>query len=228
MSGSRHVKSYPNSIIIHEIGSLLIFHVVLYTRTATTSSLWRFVAPRFRGIKAYSILVCGLIMTRIHRTHYLIIENAFIVIHVLRIIRIETVQILGELSKIIGTTGLVDRWLGAQLSPTPTANISTHRGDLRVGLTEHLPIAYATHRITVASLNHCPEVLRQVVVIGIVVSTEGAKRTYHHRYMLVGMTRTDSIYILSKRIKEGRTVEIVGSLYQMSLLFSCSCHLRQA
>ena len=43
--------------------------------------------------------------------------------------------------------------------------------------------------------------------------------------MLVGMTRADGIDILSQGVKEGWTIEIVGSLQKMGLLFSIASHL---
>ena len=108
---------------------------------------------------------------------------------------------------------------------SPVGDVGTHRGHLRVRLTEQLTITHTTHGITIASLNHRPEVLGEVIIIRIVVSTIGAQGTSHHGDMLVGMTRADGVDILSQGVKEGWTIEIVGSLQKMGLLFSIASHL---
>ena len=51
------IECHPNGLVVCEIGSLLILHVILGTRTATASRLRRLVAPGLRGIQPDGILI---------------------------------------------------------------------------------------------------------------------------------------------------------------------------
>ena len=156
-------------------------------------------------------MIGRLILARIHRADNLIVEHTLVVVHIAGIIGMEAVQVLRQFRQVIGAAGLVQGGIG--LFHTVLVNdVGTHRGNLRVGLTEHFSIAHAAHRIAVASLYHRPEVLSEVVVVGIAVAAEGAQGTCHHRNMLVGVTGADGIDIPGQRVEEGRTVEIVGGL----------------
>ena len=90
-SSCRHIESHPHSVIINEISSLLVFHMILRACTSTACALWSIVAIRFYGIHAHSILICNSPMFGMQRAYYLIIEHTLIVIHILCIIRIEAV-----------------------------------------------------------------------------------------------------------------------------------------
>ena len=227
MGRSRHIERYPYRLVIHKVSGLLILHMVLHTGTTATGGLRSLVTPRLRGVETYGILVHRLVLFRVQRTYNLIIQHTLVIVHIPRVVRVEAVQLLSQLRKVIGTAGLVDRRLGAQLPTSPAAHVHTHRGNLRIGLTEHLAIAHTAHRIAVASLDHRPEVLCHVVVVGILVTTETAQRTSHHRYVLVGVARTDGIHVHRQRVEEGGTVEIVGCFQQTLLLRQCPRHLRQ-
>ena len=227
VGSGRHIEGYPDGVVVDKIGSFLVFHVVLHTRTAAAGGLRCLVAPGLRGIKAYGILVNGLVPAGVHRTDDLIIEHALVVVHVFRIVGIEAVQVLGEFGEVVGAAGLVDGGFGVQFASAPAGNVGTHGGNLRVGLPEHLAIAHATHGIAIAALDHRPEVLGEVVVVRVAVATEGAQGAGDHGDMLVGVTRADGIHIPGQRVEEGRTVEVVGSFQQMGLFLGRASHLRQ-
>ena len=116
-------------------------------------------------------------------TDNLIVEHPLVVIHVAGIIGTETIEVLGQLGQVIGTACLVHGRFGGR----------AHRQHLCVGLTEHLAVAYASHCIAVSTLNHRPEVLGKVIVIGIGIAAIRAQGTRHHRYVLVGVPCADGI-----------------------------------
>ena len=186
--------------------------MVLHTRTSAAGGLRCLVAPGLRGVEAHGILIDRLVLTRIERADDLIVEHPLVVVHVAGIVGVEAVQVLRQLCQVVGTAGLVDGRLGMQLAASPAGDVGTHRGDLRVGLAEHLTVAHTAHGIAVAALYHRPEVLGEVVVIRLVVATEGAQGTRHHGNVLVGMPCADGIDILGQRVEESRTVEEGGSL----------------
>ena len=225
MGGGGHIERHPDGVVIDEVGGLLIFHMVLHTRSTAACGLWRLVAPRLRGIETDGILIDGLVPARIHRPDNLVVEHPLIIVHVAGVVGIEPIQLLRQFGQIVGTTRFVERGFGMQFTPSPTRHVRTHRRDLRIGLTEHLAVAHTSHRITVSALNHRPEVLRQIIIVGIAVGAERAQSSRHHRDVLVGMTRTDGVHILRQRVEERRTVETIGGFYQMRLLFGCSRQL---
>ena len=167
-------------------------------------------------------------MTGIHRAYYLVVEHALVVVHVAGVVGIIAVQVLRQLRQVVGTAGLVEGGLSTQFATAPVRHVAAHRGHLRVRLAEHLAIADAAHGVAVAALNHRPEVLGQVIVIGIAVTTERAQGSRHHRDVLVGVARADGIDVLGQWVEECRTVEAVGGLQQPGLFLRRSRHLRQS
>ena len=147
--------------------------------------------------------------------HELVVEQSLIVVHITGIVRIEAVQIFGQLSQIVGTASLVERRF----------RIVGHRQHLRVGQSEHLAIAHATHGVAVAPLYGVPEIPCYPVVIRVgsrLIAFQGPR---YHRYMLVGMTRTDGIDVAGQRVEEGGRVETGSRLYQaVALLLVCDHH----
>ena len=127
MGGGRQIEGYPKTGlslplfrlpsfggvggVFYEVSGLLIFHMVLSTRTTTTGALRSLIAPRLRGIEAHGILIEHLILMGIDRAHQLVVEKPLVIVHIAGIVRIEAVQVLGELCQIVGTAGLVERRL---------------------------------------------------------------------------------------------------------------------
>ena len=147
------------------------------------------------------------------RTHNLVVEHTFVVVHVSRVVRVEAIEVLGQLGQVVGTAGLIDGGFGILRAVAPiAAHVGIHRKHLRVGLTEHLAIAHTAHGIAVTPLYHRPEVLRYIIIVGIGVAAIAPQRTCNHRNVLVGMTGTYGIDVARQGVEKGRTVEAVGCL----------------
>ena len=200
--------------------------MVFDTRTAAAGRLRRLTAPRLGGIETYGILIDDLIMSGVDAADNLIVEHTLVVVHVACIVGTVAVQVLREFGKVVGTARLVEGRFGA-LVTSPSADVGVHRQHLRIGLTEHLAVAYTTHGIAVATLNHRPKVLGQVVVIGVAVATERTQGACDHGDVLVGMTRADGIDIACQGVEECRRVEVVRGLEQMGPLRGVVRHLGQ-
>ena len=225
--GGRQVETDPDGVVVDEVGCLLVLHVVLHARAAAAGGLRGLVAPGLRGVEAHGILIDGLILLRIHRADDLVVEHPLVVVHIAGIVGVETVQVFRQFCQVVGAAGLVDGRLWVQFAPSPTGHVVQHRGDLRVGLTEHLTVAHAAHRIAVAALYHRPEVLGEVIVIRIVVAAEGSQGARHHRDMLVGMAGADGVDVPGQGVEEGGAVEAGGCLQQVGLLLGIARHLRE-
>ena len=211
--GRRQVESHPQRVLAHEVGCLLVLHVVLHSRAAAAGGLRRLVAPGLGGVQTHGVLVEHGIVTRIQRADELVVEHTLVVVHIAGVVRTEAVEVLGQFRQVVGTAGLVQGGLGVGRAVAPVGtDVRTHREHLRVGLTEHLAVAHTAHGIAVATLDHRPEVLGEVVVVGVGVAAEGAQGTRHHRDVLVGMAGADGIYVLRQWREEGGAVEVCAGL----------------
>ena len=100
-----------------------------------------------------------------------------------------------------------------------------HRKNLRIGLTPHFTVANTSHRIGVTALYEVPEVICQIVIIGIPVGDVRAQRSYNHWDVLIGMTRTDVINVFGHRIKEGGGIKTIGCFNETGLFGWVAYHL---
>ena len=135
-------------------------------------------------------------MGRVERTYYLVVEHPLVVIHVSRIVGVVAVEVLGQLGQVVGTTGLVQCRVGAELAIVVGGHIGVHAQYLCVGLAEHFAIAHTARGVGIASLNHLPEVQCQVVVVGLAVSPIASQGAGYLGDMLVGMAGADVVDVL--------------------------------
>ena len=223
VEGGWHIESHPEGVVVGEISRLLVFGVVLRTRSAAAGALRRLVAEWLGSIQAHRILIAGLILLRIQRTDNLIVQRALDVVEILRIVRLITVQILGQLDEIVGAAGFVD--VGISLRFALLQAVGCHAQNLRIGLAEHLAVAYATHRIHVSALHQTPEVLSQIVIIWLLIALVTAQGSDNHRDVLVSMTGADVVDVPAQRVEELRRIKAVGCLEELRLLIRIGNHL---
>ena len=181
--------------------------MVFRTRTTAACSLWRFIAEGLGGIEPHGILVAGLIVCRIERTHHLIEQDAFVIIHVAGIIGVIAVEVASELQQVVCAACLVDVWVAlclAFLHP-----VGGHTDNLGIGLTEHLPVAHTACCIGITSLNQGPEVTCNVIIVRIAIDAIAAQSRYDHRDVLIGMTSADVIDVAGEIAKELGRIETV-------------------
>ena len=74
-------------------------------------------------------------------------------------------------------------------------NVCIHAENLRIWLTPHLYVTYATCRVCITALDHVPEVDGDVVVVWVVVAHVALQRADDLRDMLVCVTCADVIHI---------------------------------
>ena len=225
VEGGWHIESYPKGMVVGKISRLLVLGMVFRTCTATAGALRSLVAEWLGGIQSYRILIAGLILVRIERADNLIVQRALNIVEILRIIRVITVQILAQLDEIIRTAGFVD--IRISLRFTFLQSVGSHTQNLGIWLTEHLSVAYTTHRIHVSALYQTPEVLSQIVIVWLLITLITAQRSDNHRNMLVGMAGTDVVDVLAQRIVELRCIETVGCLEELCLFIRIGNHLRK-
>ena len=225
VEGGWHIESYPECMIVGKISRLLVLGMVFRTCTATAGALRSLVAEWLGGIQSYRILIAGLILVRIERTDNLIVQRALDIVEILRIIRVITVQILGQFDEVIRTAGFVD--IRISLRFAFLQSVGCHTQNLCVWLAEHLSVAYTTHRIHVSALHQTPEVLCQIKIVWLLITLIAAQRSDNHRNMLVGMAGADIVDVLAQRIIELRCIETVGCLEELRLLIRIGNHLRK-
>ena len=198
------VERHPKRVVTHKISSFLVFHMVLRTCSATAGGLRRLISPRLRRVETHGILIqCG-IMLGMEAAHQLVIEQTLVIVHIAGVVRVVAVQVFRQLRQVVGAAGLVNRGLWIEVAAPVARHVRTHRQDLGVRLTEHLAVAHAAHGIAVAALDEVPEVVGQVIVIGVLVAAVAAQGTGHHRDMLVGMAGADGVHVFRQRVEEGR------------------------
>ena len=178
--------------------------MVFRTCTATATLLRCAVAPRLRGVQSHGIVVGGEVVLGVERTYNLIIEYALVVVHVACVIGVEAVEVLRQLGQVVGTAGLVQRGVGTHLAAMVHIHVGVHAQHLCVGLAEHLAVAHTAHGVAVAALYHAPEVLGNVVVVGVAVATEAAQRTRDLGDMLVGVACAYVVDIARQGLVERR------------------------
>ena len=91
----RHVKTHPQRAVVVEIGGLLVLGVVLRSRAATTGRLRCLVAEWLGGIQSDGILIGCLVLVRIERADDLVVQAAFIVVHVGGLVGVVGIEVLG-------------------------------------------------------------------------------------------------------------------------------------
>ena len=112
MQRCRHIEGYPQGIVRGKVGGLLVFDMVLGTGTSTAGGLGRLVSPGLGGVQTNRILIGTFVVFRIQRTDDLVEEGPFLVVHVTGIVRVEAVQVFGQLEQVVGAAGLVELRIG--------------------------------------------------------------------------------------------------------------------
>ena len=119
-----------------------------------------------------------------NRTDNLVVENTFVVVHVLSVVRVEAVEVLSQLGEVVCAACLVDSWVWSEVY------------NLCVWLAEHFAVAHTARSVCVTSLNHVPEVERKVVVVWVCIAAIAAECACNLRDVLVGMTSADVVDVL--------------------------------
>ena len=164
--------------------------MVLGSGAAAAALLRGLIAPRLGGVHAHRILIGDAVMFGMQRAYYLVVEYTLIIVHILCVVRVKAVKVLGQFGQVIGAAGLVDIGVGVYVAPVIGHDVGVHAQYLGVGLTEHLTVAHTAHGVGVAALHKAPEIVCQIVVVGVTVGPVRAQRTCYHGDMLVGMART--------------------------------------